>query len=428
MSVGGPRKKFAQKWKGLKELGPGLITGASDDDPSGIATYSQAGARLGLSILWTMLFSYPLMIAIQEISARIGRVTGHGIAWNLRRHASPWLLYPIVLLLLTANIINLGANIGAMGAAMGLLLPGSALFCSLFLTLTSLALQIFIPYTRCVPILKWLAAALFAYVGTVFVVRVPWEAALWETVAPSLSLDARYLTILIAVLGTTLSPYLFFWQASEEAEEEEIHPREKPLKRAPRRARAQFRRIRFDTYTGMAFSNIVAYFIILACAVTLHARGVTDIETAAQAAEALRPIAGRLAALLFAMGIVGTSLLSLPVLAGAAAYAVGEALRWRVGLERKPARAKGFYGVLAAATLIGLGLNFVRIDPIRALFWTAVINGVVAAPVMAATVWMASSRRVMGRFTLSPLLKGAGWLATAVMFAASVGLFMTWGE
>jgi len=360
-----PPKPIAQKAQRrhknfLQKLGPGLITGASDDEPSGIGTYSQVGAQFGYSLLWTMLLSYPLMSAIQEISARIGRVTGRGIAGNLRQYYSRWLTYPIVTLLLIANILNLGADISAMGAALKLLIGGSALVYAALFALASVLLQTFVPYAKYAQFLKWLTLVLFAYVGTVFVVHVPWQQALRGTLLPTIEFKPEYLTALIAVLGTTISPYLFFWQASEEVEEIESSPTEKALKRSPDQAFTQFGRIKADTYTGMAFSNIIAFFIILTTAVTLHAQGKTDIQSAAQAAEALRPVAGDFAFVLFAAGIVGTGLLALPVLAGSAAYAVSGAFDWNASLERKALQAKRFYGVLAVGRCrypVDLALN-----------------------------------------------------------------------
>jgi NRAMP (natural resistance-associated macrophage protein)-like metal ion transporter len=412
----------------LASLGPGLITGASDDDPSGIATYSQVGAQFGYNILWTMLFSYPLMAAIQEISARIGRVTGRGIAANIRRYYSPWLLYPIVLLMLIANTINLGADLGAMGDAVRLLFGGPRLIYTALIAALCMGAQIFIPYTTYAQILKWLTLALFSYVGVVFAVHIPWKEATLGTIRPTISLTPSYLTDLIAVLGTTISPYLFFWQASEEVEEERSTPEDKPLLRAPRQSRFHFHRILVDTYVGMGFSNLISFFIILTAAAVLHAHGVTDIQTASQAAAALKPIAGRFAFLLFGLGIIGTGLLAVPVLAGSAAYGVGEALHWPVGLEHEPLRAKRFYTVLALATLVGLALNLIRIDPIKALFWTAVINGVVAVPVMVVMMIMTLNTKIMGQFTLPMRLKVLGWLSTAAMLAAAIGLFATWGK
>jgi NRAMP (natural resistance-associated macrophage protein)-like metal ion transporter len=412
----------------LQKLGPGLITGASDDDPSGIATYSQTGAQFGYSMMWVMLFSYPLMIAIQEICARIGRVTGSGLAGNMRKHYPAPLLYGIVSLLCLANIFNLGADIGAMGAAGQLLLGGPLIPYVISFSALSLLLQMFIPYTKYVRYLKWLTVVLFAYVLTAFVAHVDWGLAWRATFLPSLSFKGGYLTTLVAVLGTTISPYLFFWQASEEAEDVRDNPKDHPLKWAPWQAKRQFERIRVDTVVGMGFSNLVALFIILTTAATLHVAGIVEVQTSAQAAKALEPLAGRFAFLLFAVGIVGTGLLAVPVLAGSAAYGVAEALKWKASLESRPREAKQFYGVLAAATIIGLGLNFVGMNPIRALFLAAVLNGVVSTPLMVVTMLMAGNPQVMGQFTLSRGLRVAGWVATLVMLAASVGFFLTLGR
>lgn len=412
----------------LKTLGPGLITGASDDDPSGIATYSQAGAQYGYGMLWTMVIVYPLMAAIQEISALVGRVTGCGIAGNMRAHYSAWLTYPIIFLLVVANTINLAADISAMGAALKLLIGGPALIYSATFAITSVVLQILIPYNKYAGILKWLTLALFAYVATVFVVRVDWAQTLRGAFIPMMNFDARSATMLIAILGTTISPYLFFWQAASEVEEVEANHGEKALKEAPRQAPEQIQRIQIDTCLGMAFANLVAFFIILTVAATLHASGKTEIETAAQAAEALRPVAGRFAFLLFSIGIIGTGMLALPVLGGSAAYAVGEALKWPVGLERKARQAKGFYGVLAVATLVALALDFTGIDPIKALFWTAIINGVIACPIMVVMMHITTNKRVMKQFVLSRRLRITGWIATAVMIIAAAGLFLTMGK
>ena len=409
----------------MEQLGPGLITGVSDDDPSGIATYSQVGAQFGYQVLWMTLFSYPLMCAIQEISARIGRVTGHGIAGNLRRHSTVWLLYPIVTLLLGANVINLGADIGAMGAALQLLIGGSALlYCTLF-AVVSLALQIWIPYTRYVRFLKWLTLSLLAYVLTVFAVHVPWGLAFKSTLIPSFSLNSDFLKAFIAVLGTTISPYLFFWQASEEVEDIECDPSEKSLLKKPEHASVQFARIRFDTYLGMGISNAIAFFIMLTAAVTINAHGQTHIQTAAEAAEALRPIAGPFCFLLFSCGIIGTGLLTIPVLAGSAGYAVAETLGWPYGLERKPRQARGFYAVIALSTLVGLALNLGHLDPIKVLYWTAILNGVIATPIMFVIMRMSSNHKIMGRFVLPRGLKSLGWMTTVVMAIASLGLFIT---
>jgi NRAMP (natural resistance-associated macrophage protein)-like metal ion transporter len=416
----------------LERLGPGLITGASDDDPSGIATYSQAGAAYGFSLLWTMVFSWPLMCAIQEISARIGRVTGRGIAGNIRRYYSRWLLYPVVVLLVLANTINLGADIGAMGAALQLLIGGPALLYAIGFAVLCLVLEVFVCYQRYSHYLKWMTLVLFSYVLTAFFVKIPWRQVAVGTFIPTLSRNGQYWATFIAILGTTISPYLFFWQASQETEEIRDHPDEEALKTEPTQARVQFGRIRFDTAIGMFLSNAVAFFIILAAAATLRAHGITDVQTADQAAEALRPLAGRFAFTLFALGIIGTGLLAVPVLAGSAAYAIGEALKWPTGLDRKPLDAKGFYAVLTAATLIGLAINFpdvqrlIHVTPMKALFICAIINGVAAVPIMVVVMLMVSNGKVMGRFKLPPgMLRTIGWAATLVMLLASAGMFLT---
>jgi NRAMP (natural resistance-associated macrophage protein)-like metal ion transporter len=410
----------------LCSFGPGLITGAADDDPSGIATYSQVGAQFGYAIGWTMLFSYPLMAAIQEICARIGRVTGQGIAGNLRQHYSPTLLRVLVLLLLAANIINIGADLGAMGDALALLVPGPRQLFVVAFAIFCAWLEIFSRYGRYVAILKWSTLSLLAYVATALVVDMPWGTVVYDTLVPNITLSEDYIVAIVAVLGTTISPYMFFWQSSQEAEDERVAPSEAPLIEKPQQARAQLARLRLDTYLGMGFSNIVGLFIIVTTAATLHAAGKTDIATSAQAALALKPLAGNFAFALFALGIVGTGLLAVPVLAGSSAYAVGEALKWPVGLARRPLEAKAFYATIAVATLIGVGINFVAIDPIKALFWSAVLNGIVAVPLMAVLMLMSANRKVMGRFTLPPALKAVGWLATIVMAVTVATLFATW--
>jgi len=409
-------------------MGPGLITGASDDDPSGIATYSQAGAQFGYGLGWTLLFTYPLMCAIQLISAHIGRVTGRGLAGNMRRHYPVSLLYVLVGLLVVANTINIGADLGAMAAALRLLVDGPMLLYIAGFAIVTVLLEVFVRYSRYVSVLRWLSLSLFAYVATVFVVGVPWLTVARNLVLPPLSLSGDYLTVIVAVFGTTISPYLFFWQAGEEVEDEQEDPAAKPLIQAPEQAPRQMARMQLDTIVGMGFSNIIALFIMLTTAATLNAHGVTDIQTSSQAAEALRPIAGRFAFTVFALGIIGTGLLALPVLAGSAAYAVGEALHWRVGLAQRPGHARRFYGAIAVATLVGAILNFTPLDPIKALFWSAVINGVAAVPIMVMIMLMASRRKVMGKFTLTPWLKTLGWLATATMTAAAIGMFATWGS
>ena len=413
-----PRRSF------VRRLGPGLITGAADDDPSGIATYSQIGAQYGYALAWVMVFSLPLMIVIQEISGRIGCVTGRGIAENLRRHYPSWFARSIVLLLLVANTINLGADLGAMGAALRLLLGGNARLYTLGFGVICILAEVFLDYAFYSGLLKWLTLSLFAYVAVVFAVHVPWGRALLATFVPHLTFDAGHATALIAVLGTTISPYLFFWQAALEREEA-ARGGGRPLRLEPSRAPKEFERIRVDTRTGMSISNLIAVFIIFATAATLNAGGVTDIQTSSQAAEALRPIAGAATFVVFAAGIVGTGLLAVPVLAGSSAYAVSEAFRWNEGLDRKLFQARSFYATIAVSTLAGVALNFTALDPVKALYWSAVVNGVLAAPVMAAIMLIAGNGRIMGRLTLSrPMLVG-GWVATAVMTAASIGFFVT---
>ena len=409
----------------FKLLGPGLITGASDDDPSGIATYSQVGAKFGFDMLWTMLISYPMMTAVQEISARIGRITGRGLAGNMRRFYSAWITLPLVALLVAANIFNLGADIIAMGTALALVIGGSATLYGVLFTIGSLVLQIFMPYTKYSNYLKWLTLALFAYVATAFVIHVPWGQALRHTFLPRFSWNQESLTAIVAVMGTTISPYLFFWQASTEVEEVEAHRDQHPLKEAPEQAKDEFERIRLDTLIGMAASNIVAFFIILTAAVTLHANGKTDINSAAEAAESLRPLAGQFAFLLFSLGIIGTGLLAVPVLAGSAAYAVGEAFRWPTGLERKPWQAKRFYAVIVAAMLLSLLLDFIGLDPIKALVFSAAINGIVAVPILALLMIMSRDSRIVGQFRISTAYNVLGWLTTAFMTLAAVGLLVS---
>jgi NRAMP (natural resistance-associated macrophage protein)-like metal ion transporter len=410
----------------LGRLGPGLITGASDDDPSGIATYSQAGAQFGYAMCWVMLFCFPLMAAIQEISARMGRVTGQGIAGNIRAHYPPYLLYAIVSLLLAANIINLGADLGAMAAALKLLIGGPVHIYVVGFALGCTLLEIYSRYERYVSILKWTSFVLLAYVAVALAVEVPWRLVLYRTFVPNFSLDTDYVVTVVAVLGTTITPYCFFWQSSQEAEDEQINPAAHALREAPEEAPAEISRMRFDTYVGMAYSNVISLFIIVSTAATLNAHGITDIQTSAQAAEALRPIAGMFTFALFAAGIIGIGLLAVPVLAGSGAYALGETLGWAIGLDRKPLDAKAFYGTIAISTLIGIFINFIGIDPIKALFWSAVINGVVAVPLMVVIMIMAMRTDIMGRFVLPPALQAMGWLCTGTMMAAVGIMFVTW--
>ncbi len=407
-----------------KKLGPGLITGAADDDPSGIATYSQSGAQFGFAMLWTLLFTYPLMAGIQIISARIGRVTGDGLAGNLRRLHSPYLLFFIVGLLTIANTINIGADIAAMADAAQLVAGGSHTAWVTGFGLVSVLLQIFIPYISYVRILKWLTLALFAYVGIVFAVHIEWADVLLALVWPQITLSKGYLTTVVAIFGTTISPYLFFWQASQEVEEMKSDPHAASLRHAPEQARAHLRRISIDTWFGMGVSNLIAFFIMLTTAATLFQHGLTDIQTSRQAALALRPIAGDFAYLLFSAGIIGTGLLAIPVLAGSAAYAVAGAFGWEKGLNLGLALGWRFYGIIATSTLIGAAIGISKMDPIKALYWAAVINGVVSVPIMAVMMRMAQRRDVMGPFVVTRRLKWLGWSATLVMGLAVAAMFV----
>ncbi|MFZ6707652.1 NRAMP family divalent metal transporter [Undibacterium sp. TC9W] len=409
----------------LQKLGPGLITGAADDDPSGIATYSQAGAQFGFNMLWTVLFTYPLMVGIQVVSALIGRVSGHGLATNIRRHYPTWLLYAVVGLLLVANTINIAADISAMGEALKLLIGGKAHLYAIGFGVLSLLLQVFISYQRYVRFLKWLTMALLAYVATVFVVHTPWADVAISAIMPQLSLKKEYITTVVALFGTTISPYLFFWQASQEVEEMRADPQARPLIHAPEQAAANLKRIKLDTYIGMAFSNLVAFFIILTTAVTLNLHGVTDIQTSAQAALALRPIVGDFAFMLFSAGIIGTGLLAIPVLAGSSAYAMAGAFKWKNSLENTATQAWQFYAIIALSTVIGIGLGFTAIDPIKALYWSAVINGVISVPIMVVMMLMAARSDIMGKFVITRRLKILGWLATGMMALAVVSMLAT---
>jgi len=408
-------------------LGPGLVTGAADDDPSGIATYSQAGAHFGYGLLWTVFLTTPFMIAIQLVSAHIGRVTGKGIAANAKQfYPLPLVLLPVGLLVV-ANTINIAADIAAMGEALYLVIGGLKHEHALIFAATSVLLQVFVPYRRYAPVLKSLTLVLFLYVAVVFTIEVPWRSVLVGTVLPVLSLDYDYLVLVVAVFGTTISPYLFFWQASQEVEEmrrERIRSR-LPLRILARGGRSELTRMAIDTAVGMVFSNVIAYFIIVATASTLNAHGVTQIETAAEAAAALRPVAGDLAFVLFALGIIGTGLLAIPVLAGSAAYAVAEVFGWPSTLEAKFPEAVGFYTIILAATIIGFAIGFLPINPIQLLVWTAVINGIVAVPIMAMMMLIVTNSAAMGRFRARPSLAWAGWGATALMGITVVALFLS---
>lgn len=405
-------------------LGPGVVTGAADDDPSGIATYSQAGAQFGFGLLWIVFLTTPFMIGIQLVSAYIGRVTGKGIAANVKELYPKPFVASLVILLVVANTINIAADIAAMGEALYLVMGGLKHEHALIFAAASVLLQVFVPYHRYAPFLKWLTLVLFLYVGIIFTVEIPWRAVLAGTFIPTISFSSDYLILVVAVLGTTISPYLFFWQAAQEGEEMR-KGRRRPLKELHRGGDPEIRRMAVDTTVGMIFSNMIAYFIVLTTAVTLHTSGVTSIETAADAANALRPIAGNLTFLLFAVGIIGTGLLAVPVLAGSAAYAAAEVFGWPSTLEAKFPEAVGFYTIILAATSIGFGLGFTPIDPIQLLVWTAVINGVVAVPVMVMMMLVVTNPTAMGRFGARPWLVAIGWIGTALMTLTVIALFVS---
>ncbi|TDN62559.1 divalent metal cation transporter [Paraburkholderia sp. BL10I2N1] len=420
---------FRVLWERLKEhplarIGPGLITGVADDDPSGIATYSQAGAQFGLNMLWTMPLAFPLMAAVQSMCANLGRVTGKGLAANIKSAFPPVVLQVVVLLLLVANTLNIAADVAAMGEVAELVSGINRHLMTAFFVFATLLLQMFVPYHRYVFFLKWLTVSLLAYAAVLFTVHVPWGQVALRTVWPRFTPDATAAAVVVGVFGTTISPYLFFWQASEEVEDMQAQRGGAPLVRDPRAARTELRRIRWDTWSGMLYSDITAWFIILATAVTLHVAGVTDISTAAQAASALRPLAGNFAYLLFALGILGVGLIGVPVLAGSGAYALSEAMGWKEGLERKVSDARGFYGIIAVSVLAGLGIQYSPVSPMKALFWSAVINGIVAVPLLVVIIILVSKKSVMGTFTASRPLIVRGWIAAAVMGAAAVAMFM----
>jgi NRAMP (natural resistance-associated macrophage protein)-like metal ion transporter len=406
----------------LRKLGPGLITGAADDDPSGIATYSQAGAQFGFHLLWTMVLTFPLMAAVQMISARIGRVTGKGLAYNMCRVMPRRVVAGLLALLFLANVINIGADLAAMGEAAELVWDSGNEWAghgfTIFFALLSLALQMFIPYRRYARILTVLTFSLLAYVAVLFLLKLDWGQIGLGLIGIDAALTPAAATVIVAVFGTTISPYLFFWQSAQEVEEVEHDDSQHPLTEAPQEGREALKDIRLDTIAGMAASNLIAIAIMIATAATLHQAGVTHIETAAQAAQALRPVAGDFAFALFALGIIGTGLLAVPVLAGSVAYAVGETRGWRTGLDNMPAQARGFYAVIALSVLLGIGIDFSPLDPFRALYWSAVLNGLIAVPMMAAMMLVARNP-CMGEFPPGRLLTALGWLSTAVMAAAA---------
>jgi NRAMP (natural resistance-associated macrophage protein)-like metal ion transporter len=406
----------------LRRLGPGLITGAADDDPSGIATYSQAGAQFGFGLLWTVFLTTPFMIAIQLVSAQIGRVTGKGLAANVAGLAPRWLVLTLVFLLVGANTFNIAADIAAMAEALSLVIGGLNHEHALIFAATSTLLQVFVPYRRYAPVLKFLTLTLFAYVATAFTVEIPWSTALLAAVWPKPNVSAEYFLMVVAVLGTTISPYLFFWQASQEVEEMNQGKGHRPLRERPRSGDSELARIKVDTTVGMMLSNGIAFFIILTTASVLNANGVTHINSATEAAEALRPLAGDFTFLLFALGIIGTGMLAIPVLAGSAAYGVAEVFGWHATLEAKLPDAVGFYTIIAAATVIGFGLGFTGIDSIHMLVWSAVLNGIVAVPIMVMMMVIVSNAEIMGRFRARTWLIALGWLGTAVMALAVLAL------
>ena len=409
----------------FKRVGPGVITGAADDDPSGIATYSQAGAQTGFGLLWTVVLTWPLMVAVQSVSARIGRVTGRGLAGNMVLVFPRSVVTTLVLLLFVANTINLGADLAAMGAAAKLMAGvGSAHLYTAGFALFSLLAVVFIPYHRYVGLLKWLTFSLLAYVGVVFTVKIDWHAVAVGAFVPKFELSGEALTLVVAVFGTTISPYLFFWQSSQEVEDEEADPEAGALIDRPEQAKRELNRIGWETWVGMAMSNGIAFFIMLTTAVTLHAAGKTDIQTAEQAAEALKPIAGEAAAFLFSLGLIGTGLLAIPILAGSAAYAAAEARGWQTGLERPLAEARPFYIVIAVAIVLGIAVDFSPLDPIKALIWSAVLNGVIVVPIMAAMMVVASRRKIMGEFVAALWQRLLGWAATAIMAVAAIAMFI----
>jgi NRAMP (natural resistance-associated macrophage protein)-like metal ion transporter len=409
----------------LDRLGPGLITGASDDDPSGIGTYSQAGASLGYATLWTAIVTLPLMIVVQHICAKIGMCSGRGLAGVLHRYYSKKLLYPVVFGLVVANTINAGTDISAIAAALNMFVPIPISAMVVPIAVAIVVLQVWGSYRLIVKVFKWLTLSLFAYVIAAFLARPDWSAVARATFIPHISFSGEYVTTLVAILGTTISPYLFFWEASEEVEEEKSEGR-KTLTERRGVTDAEIKAEKIDTITGMLFCNVVFYFVILAAGATLHVSGRTDIQSATDAAQALRPLAGDLATILFAVGLIGAGLLAVPVLTGSAAFAVAETFNWPSGLDEKPRHAKKFYTFIAISTLVGVVIDFAGINPIKALFWTAVINGVIAPPLLVVVMLVANNKRVMGKRTNGVYTNSVGWLATLIMFAAAIGMVATW--
>jgi len=409
--------------KFLKAIGPGFITGASDDDPSGIATYSQAGAQFGYGQLWTALFSFPFMTAVQEMCGRIGMVTGHGLSGVIRSHYSRKLLFVVITLVLIANIFNIGADLGAMAASGSLLVRVPFAVWIGVVTIVTILLEVLIPYRVYAKFLKYLTFTLFAYVLTAFIVKQDWQEVTLHTLVPQMTFTKEYFMSFVAILGTTISPYLFFWQADEEVEEEILHHKLRtPGKGIPKITNRDIREMRHDTILGMFFSNAVMFFIMLTSASTLGAHGILNISSASQAAEALRPLGGDVAFLLFAFGIIGTGLLAVPILAGSASYALSEGLQWKVGLSKTFSQAKGFYGIIILATAIGFIMNFLNIPPFRMLYYAAILNGVCAPPLLFMIMKIANDKKVMGLHVNSSLSNVLGWIITVFMSAGALAL------
>lgn len=411
----------------LNRLGPGLITGASDDDPSGIGTYTQAGAALGFATLWTAIVTLPLMVVVQHICAKIGMVSGRGLAGVLHRYYPRMLLYPVVIGLVIANTINAGTDIAAIAAAINMFVPVPISAMVIPIAVAIVILQVWGSYHLIVRVFKWLTLSLFAYVIAAFLARPDWPAVLQATFVPQFRFDSQYVTTIVAILGTTISPYLFFWEASEEVEEEKEEGRNSIASRRGA-TDAEIKKEKIDTVVGMVFCNLVFYFVIVSAGATLHATGQMNIQSATEAAQALRPLAGNFATVLFGIGLIGAGLLAIPVLTGSAAYAVAETFNWPSGLNETPRHARKFYAVIAASTLVGVIIDFAGINPINALFWTAVINGVVAPPLLVVVMLVSNNKRVMGKRTNSLVTNIIGWAAAAIMFAAAGAMFVTWGD
>lgn len=416
-----PIKRF------LKVLGPGLITGAADDDPSGIGTYTQAGASLGFATLWTAILTFPLMAVVQFLCAKIGMVSGMGLAGVLRKHYSRAVLYPAVFGLVVANTINAGTDIGAIAAALNLLVPIPMVWMIVPIAIIIVVIQVWGSYKLISRIFKWLALTLFAYIGAAILAKPPWREVLKSTFIPHFSFDGKYLLTLVAILGTTISPYLFFWESSQEVEEE-IEMGRKTQEEREGATYAELHGAAVDTNIGMFFCNLVFYFVILAAASTLHVAGKTDIQSATDAAQALRPLAGNASSVLFALGLIGAGFLAVPVLTGASAYAVAETFAWECSLSDKPREAKQFYAVIAGSTLVGLLINFLGINPMSALFWTAVINGLISPPLLVIIMLVSNNKKVMGEDVNSLGANIVGWAATVIMFAAAIGVVLTWNQ